>query len=75
MGKLPKVTVLHLMKERTDKSITDTSVVLVVDYIENIVGDLTVLADRISTLNKRKSIMPSDIIVATERLEQRRGKI
>ena len=75
MARLQKSIVLSMIKKNTDKIVFDIATVYLINYLEKNLVDIIKTADRISDLNKRKSITLADIVLAIEQVEQRRGKI
>lgn len=75
MGRIPKSIVLALMKSNTERVVNETATLLLLDYIERTIIEITKTADRLAVLKKSRSITPVDVQIAIEQVEQRRGKI
>ncbi len=68
MSEIPKAPITRIMKESGAERISDDAKEAVADYLDKVVREITVEANKVAKLAKRKTIKKEDIELAIKNL-------
>lgn len=69
MSEIPKAPIARIMKQSGAERISEDAKDAITDYLEQVTRDLTVEANKVAKIAKRKTIKKEDIDLAIKNLE------
>ena len=68
MGEIPKAPIARIMKQSGAERVSEDAKDAVTNYLEEVVRDITVEANKVAKIAKRKTIKEEDIELAIKHL-------
>ncbi|MCF0226977.1 MAG: histone family protein [Methanobrevibacter sp.] len=68
MGEIPKAPIARIMKQSGAERVSEDAKDAVTNYLEEVVRDITVEANKVAKIAKRKTIKEEDIELAIKNL-------